>query len=228
MPTDTLVAADLITHAQFNPALNRKAQNGVAFFGYYKSAPLITKLVGPGGTFMKPESYRSSGRVSDDGFEFGSDVKMTEQRGMGSNSVLRRDVQQKDFDVEFAFLETKKLSIEVSRGLDLSAKKMSSDGEFRFSHGSRPPTLYWRGLYIACDGVGDTLYYLAKYFPRMTLTAKSKEVWRDKEEGAPLPVTLGADEDPVLGTACVEYIFGPGALAAASAMGIEVDTVAAA
>ena len=68
---EPLVAADLVTHAQFNPALNRKAQNASAFFGYYKSAPLITKLVAPNGQWLKPASYRSPGRVSDDGFEFG-------------------------------------------------------------------------------------------------------------------------------------------------------------
>lgn len=225
---ETLVAADLETHANFNPALNRKAQNAVAFIGYFSVAPLLTKLIAPNGQFLKPASMRSSGRVSDDGFEFDSDMKMTEQRGMGSNSVLRRDVQTADHTVQFSFLETHKLSLEVSKGLDLSTRKMSSDGEFRVPYPSRPPTLYWRALMVARDGYGDGLYYMATYFPRCTLTDKSKELWRDKETGLERPVTLGADEDPVLKSPRVEYLFGPGALAAAAAMGIEVDTVPAA
>lgn len=218
------VTGTLETHAQFDTSLLRKPLNGTAFLGLHSTAPLITSLVSTGGQIKIPEEYESAGRLSDDGIEFSTDVKMTELRGFGSNSVLRRDIQQRDMTATFSFLETKRLAYELQTGLNLRSQEMSAGGEWFFDYPSRPQTLYWRCLFLAKDGEGAGLFYMARYFPRCTLADKAKEVWRDKEEGLMREVTLGADEDSAMGSGCREFLFGPGALAAAEAMGIEVTS----
>lgn len=218
------VIASLEQHAAFNTELLRKPLNGTAFLALHALSDPITSIVSPNGLVKLPDTHESAGRLSDDGIQFSTDVKMTELRGFGSNSVLRRDIQQRDITAEFAFLESKRLAYEVQTGLNLRSKTMSAGGEWYFDYPSRPQTLYWRCLFLAKDGEGDSLFYMARYFPRCTLADKAKEVWRDKEEGLMRAVTLGADEDSEVGTGCREFLFGPGALAAAESMGIEVET----
>lgn len=222
MPTDTI--ATLETLAGFNTELLRKPLNGGAFLALHAESTALSSLSAPNGLVKLPDTHESAGRLSDDGIQFATDVKMTELRGFGSNSVLRRDIQQRDVTAEFSFLESKRLAYEVQTGLNLRSQPMSAGGEWFFDYPSRPQTLYWRCLFLAKDGEGDNLFYMARYFPRCTLADKAKEIWRDKEEGLMRAVTLGADEDSEVGTAVREFLFGPGALAAADAMGITVET----
>lgn len=218
---ETLITGSLETQAGFNPDNIRKALNGGVWMGLYGVASVITTLTAVNGQVKIPDSYESVGRLSDDGIEFDTDIKMAEVHGFGSSSVLRRDIQSKDMTVQFSMLETKRIAMEVQAGLNLRSTEMSAAGEFKFTHPPRPATLYWRTLVLGKDGEGDGLYYMARYYPRMTIADKAKDKWQDKD-ALMREVTLGADVDATVGGPCVEFLFGPGALAAADALGITV------
>jgi hypothetical protein len=213
------ITGDLKTLAS---TLIRRPLFGGVFLAPY-SAPLPTTLTATAGQVSIPADYESVGRISEDGLTFASDRSMQEVRGWGSTSVLRRDVESIDVTLQFAMLETKRISYEVMSGLDLSDVEMSVAGEFKFTMPSQPPVRYFRVIALGADGTGDGRYYLAKVFGRMSITDQDDETWQASDD-APLVrnVTLGADEDDVAGGPYTEFLFGPGALAAAEAMGITV------
>lgn len=213
---------DLKTLAGYDSTLIRRPLYGTVFMAPY-SAPLVDTLVATAGQVAIPDAYESVGRISTDGLTFAMDRSMQEVRGWGSTSVLRRDVESIDVTLQFAMLETKRLAYEITSGLDLTANEMTATGEWSFTMPSQPPTKYWRVIALGSDGSGADKYYMAKVFGRMSLSETDDETWQASDE-SPLVrnVTLGADEDDVAGGPYTEYLFGPGALAAAEAMGITV------
>lgn len=222
MSSPAPVTGDLKTLTHYNGDLIRRPIFGGVFLAPY-SAPLPTTLVATNGQVTLPAAYETVGRISEDGLTFSSDRNMQEVRGWGSTSVLRRDVESIDVTLQFAMLETKRLAYEVMSGLDLADVEMSAGGEWKFTMPSQPPVRYWRCIAIGADGTGDERYYMAKMFGRMSLTDQDDETWQASDD-APLMrnVTLGADEDDATGGPYQEFLFGPGALAAATAMGMTV------
>lgn len=222
MSTPTPQTGDLKTLLDYDSTLIRRPIFGGVFLAPY-SAPLVETLVAANGTVTLPADYESVGRISEDGLTFAMDREMQEVRGWGSTSVLRRDVQSIDVTLQFAMLETRRLAYEVTAGLDLSEVEMSADGEWKFTMPSQPPTRYLRAVAIGADGSGADRYYMAKVFGRVSLTETDDETWQASDE-APLMrnVTLGSDEDDEAGGPYSEFLFGPGALAAAQKMGITV------
>jgi len=77
-------------------------------------------------------------------------------------------------------------------------------------------------LAIGVDGSGASLYYMAKVFHKVSVMDMDDEAWTDGDDPLSYSVTLGAVPDDVTGTLGTEFIFGPGALAAADDMGIDV------
>lgn len=224
MSTPAPIVGDLKTLAGYNSDLIRRPLFGGVFLAPYSTA-LPTSLIATGGQVTLPAAFESAGRISEDGLTFASDMNMQEVRGWGSTSVLRRDIESIDVTLQFAMLETKRLAYEVMSGLSLKDVTMSSAGEWKFTMPSQPPTKYWRVIALGADGTGDGRYYMAKVFGRMSLTEQDDETWQASDD-SPLMrnVTLGADQDDVAGGPYTEYLFGPGAKAAAAAMGITVAT----
>lgn len=222
MSTPAPVTGDLKTLLDYNAKNIRRPIFGGVFLAS-EDAPLPTTLVATGGQVTLPAAFESVGRISEEGLVMASDREMQEVRGWGSTSVLRRDVQSIDVTLQFAMLETKRIAYEVAAGLDLSDVEMSADGEWKFTMPSQPPTKYWRAIAIGADGAGAARYYMAKVFGRVSLTEQDDETWANSDE-APLMrnVTLGSDEDDEAGGPYTEFLFGPGALAAAERMGIPV------
>lgn len=214
--------ADLKTKLDYNAKNIRRPIFGGVFLAP-ESAPLVTTLVAATGQVAIPDTYESVGRISEDGLTFAMDREMQEVRGWGSTSVLRRDVQSIDVTLQFAMLETKRIAYEVTSGLDLSEVEMTAAGEWSFTMPSTPPTKYWRAIAIGADGAGSERYHMAKVFGRVSLTETDDETFQASDE-APLMrnVTLGSDEDDEAGGPYTEFLFGPGALAAAERMGITV------
>lgn len=206
--------------------LVRKGLQGSVLLGKYPTAADITTLSATDGITL-PAGYDSIGWISEDGLTFGTDVEVSEVRGWGASSMLRRDVQSTDRTIAFSALETKRLTSELRSGLDLSATTMSPQGEVVITHPDRMPTKYWRVLALGVDGEGDQRYYVAKFFPKATVSEFDEESWSDGDDPISYSVTMTALIDDTVGTACREFIFGPGALAAAGAMGWTASTLTA-
>lgn len=216
------VTGDLKTLLGYNSLNIRRPIFGGVFLAP-ESAPLVDTLVAANGQVAIPDTYESVGRISEDGLTFAMDREMQEVRGWGSTSVLRRDVQSIDISLAFSMLETKRIAYEVNAGLDLSGVEMTAAGEFKFTMPSQPPTRYWRAIAIGADGAGPTRFHMAKVFGRVSLTENEDETYQSSDEAPKMfGVTLGADEDDEAGGPYSEFLFGPGALAAAERMGIPV------
>lgn len=204
-------------------SLIRKALRGTVLLGKHEVAPVITTLTAAGGQIEVPEDYESVGWISEDGLSFERDREITDVRGWGSGAFLRRDIQSEDHTLQFAALETKRLTHELRAGRDLSDNTMSADGEWKYDILERPGVYYWRVLALGVDGTAENPWYVARVYHKATVTEMDDEAWSDDDDPLMYNVTLSAvpDEDAG-GTLGTEFIFGPGALAAAEAMGLTV------
>jgi hypothetical protein len=218
----------MTTPASFETAAARQAANirkplqGTVLLGKYGTAPVITSLVATGGQVAIPTTYKSVGWVSEDGLAFAKSRETSDVRGWGSASFLRRDIKSEDHTLQFTALETKQLTLELKMSRDLSAIQMSAGGEYKYDILDRPGVLYWRTISLGADGDGSTRFYLAKVYHKMSVTEMDDESWSDGDDPLQYNVTMSAVPDDVTGTLGTEFLFGPGALAAAAAMGITV------
>lgn len=211
----------------FNPDLVRKGLNGGVLIGRYPATAVLTTLTAPDGIITLPAGYQTVGQISEDGVTFGMDQEVAEVRGWGSSTFVRRDITSSDKTIAFSALETRRLTKELISDLDLSGVTMSPEGEVVITHPDRPATKYWRTLAIGVDGDGDQRYYFGKFYPRASVSEREEEVWSDGDDPITYGVTMSGMLDAAVGYACREFLFGPGALAAAAAMGWTVSTLIA-
>lgn len=200
----------------------RKPLKGTVLLGKFETAAIITTLVATGGQIAVPNTYESVGWISEDGLTFTRDREFSDVRGWGSGTFLRRDIRSDDHSVAFTALETKRLTKELRENRDLSANEMSAGGEWKYDLLDRPDVKYWRVLNIGVDGAGTSRFYMAKFYHRMSVSEMDDEAWSDGDDPLQYNVTMTAEPDPVAGVVGTEFLFGPGALAAAEAMGITV------
>jgi hypothetical protein len=203
-----------------NAGLIRKALKGAVLLGKYGTAPAITTLVATGGQIEMPATYKSVGWMSEDGVTFAKGREYSEIRGWGSGAYLRRDIKSEDNTVQFKAIETKQLTKELSMNRDLSALTVSAGGEWKADILDRPDPMNWRVCVLGVDGVGPTLFYMAKVFHKCSVTDMDDEAWSDGDDPVGYGVTMSATPDDTLGTIGTEFMFGPGVLALATAMGL--------
>jgi hypothetical protein len=200
----------------------RKPLKGTMLLGVHPTAAVITTLVATGGQIEMPVSYTSLGWLSEDGLTFSREREFSEVRGWGSGTFLRRDIRSDDHTLSFAALETKKITKELRDNVDLAAVTMSAAGEFKYDLPDRPDVRAWRGVALGADGAGATRFYVAKVYHKLTVTEMDDEAWSDGDDPLAYNVTMSAEVDSGTGTIGTEFMFGPGALAAAADMGITV------
>jgi hypothetical protein len=219
-----MAAASFDTVAARQSGNIRKPLKGTVLLGKYGTAAAITTLVATSGQIDVPTGYESCGWLSEDGLTFSKSRDVSEVRGWGSASVLRRDIKTEDNTLQFSALEDKRLTHELKSNRDLSgdAGEMTATGEWKYDLLSRPDIMYWRVIALGVDGVGATLFYTAKVFHKAMVQDMDDEVWNDGDDPLITSVTMGAVPDDVTGTLGTEFIFGPGALAGALAMGLTV------
>lgn|SRR5690606_1619390 len=204
-------------------SLLRKALRGTVLVGKYDDVEPVTSLVAPNGQIEVPEGYESVGWISEDGLSFSRDREISDIRGWGSGSFLRRDIQSEDHTLSFTALETKRLTHELRAGRDLTDNTVSPDGEWSYEIEERPGVFYWRVIALGVDGQGDNLIYTARVYHRCTVTEMDDESWTDGDETLNYNVTLSAVPDEEMQSLGQEFIFGPGLLNLAENMGLEVS-----
>lgn len=210
--------ASFDTVAGRDSSLIRKALGGAMLLGGWPAAPVISTLAAASGQVAVPDTYESCGWISDDGLAWSSDSDTSDVTGWGSGTVLRRDINSLTESVQFVALETKRLTWELSTAQDLSATTMSPLGEVVVTKAIRPPTKYWRALAIGTDGDGDSRFYIARFFAKAS-AERGDQTWSGGDDPLGYDTTLTAYVDDAAGFAVREFLFGPGALAAAEAMG---------
>jgi hypothetical protein len=203
----------------------RRGGDGAILLGKYGVAPIVTTLVGTGGTITVADTYESVGHTSEEGLNFSKDRSMVEVRGW-AGTVLRRDIKSEDHTFSFTALETKRLTYELKNNQSYTGSnaEFSAAGEWKNQILIKPDILYWRVIGLTYDGSGSDLYYMAKVYHRCMVSEMDDEAWSNGDEPLQYNVTMAAEPDDVAGTLGTEFIFGPGALAAATRMGFTVAT----
>ncbi len=148
---------------------------------------------------------------------------MSEVRGWGASTFVRRDTKSRDLQTQFAALETRKLTKELYTGLTMPST-VSAAGEVRLDHPDRPATRYWSMLAIGTDGTGSDAFHTAKWYPKCSVVDRDDEVQNDDDDPTMYNVTLGAVLDEAAGVTQSEFWFGPGLLSRAVAMGFTIAT----
>ncbi|MBN9108567.1 MAG: hypothetical protein J0I34_07270 [Pseudonocardia sp.] len=158
-----------------------------------------------------PANYTDVGYITkDDGASWSRDMDTSDTTSWGAFEPTRRDITSDVTNLKFTMQETKRLSLELSYGVDLSAvTPTATTGEVAFNQASANTTIYRRFLAIMADGVGLDAVYIARFCPRMSITTVDDQSWTDGNE-LQWPVTGTAFVDPVLGYAVRHFFFGPG------------------
>lgn len=210
--------ASFETVAGRDSSLIRKALGGAMLLAPWPTGPVISTLTATGGQISVDALYESVGWIAEDGLSWSIDQNTSDVTGWGAGTVLRRDINSEVETVQFVALETKRLTKELELASDLSAIEMSVAGEVVITKSTRPPVKYWRALALATDGDGDQRYYMAKFFAKAS-AARGDQTWSGGDDPLGYDTTLTSFQDDAAGFAVREFLFGPGALAAADAMG---------
>lgn len=169
--------------------LIRKALEGSVFRAPY-SAPAIASLTGADMALLAmPAGYDDLGRTSNDGAQFGRDVETSDVTSWGAVEPTRRDITSDTTTLQVVCQETKRATIELYTGADLSAATPDpTSGELSVEKPDRPRVAYHRVLVIAVDlsDAGDI--YVARFLPRAQITDYEEQSFQSSDDE---PISFG-------------------------------------
>ena len=208
---------------QRNAALIMKTLQGSVFVAP-SSADVITSLTDADKLLKElPAGYDDLGWMSEDGAQFGRDVDVSDINGFGSVEPLRSDVNSDVTTLQVSCLETKKATIGLYTGADMStATPDPTSGELSIAKPARPGFRFYRVLVVGVDLTDDGEYYVARFLPRTRVTDYDEQNYQSSDDSpVTFGVTLTAYSDATLGYS-ENYIWGgPGFAAKLASMGFE-------
>lgn len=170
-----------------------------------------------------PTGYLPVGMVTkDDGATWSRDQESSDVTSYGYAEPVRRDIVSDVTGLSFTMQESKKTTMELFHGLDLSGVTTDSAGNFFFDKASRPAQRKYRVLALGKDGDGPDAVYVARWLPNAQITENGEQAWSEGDE-VKYPATFTAYTDGTFGTSFREIWGGPGLDHAA--MGFPVPTV---
>ena len=170
-----------------------------------------------------PTGYEDVGYITkDDGATWARDQDTSDTTSWGAFEPTRRDITSDVTTLAFTMQETKKVSLELAYGVDLSGVEGdATTGEVAFNQATSASTIYRRFLAIFADGVGADAVYIGRFCPRMAITSVDEQQWTDGQE-LRYGVTATAFVDPTLGYSVRHLFGGPGWKAQLEAAGFEL------
>jgi hypothetical protein len=157
-----------------------------------------------------PTGYLPVGLVTkDDGASWSRDQNSEDVQSLGYTEPTRRDITSDVTGLSFTMQESKRQSMELFHGLDLSAITTDTDGNFFFDKASRPAAKHYRVLALGKDGDGPNAIYMARWLPNAQITENGEQAWSEGEE-VKYPATFTAYTDDTFGTSLREIWGGPG------------------
>lgn len=170
----------------------------------------ITKVWTAADGLIIPAGYMPVGLTTkDDGATWSRDQETSEVTSHGYSEPSRRDIVGDATGLAFTMQESKRTTMELFHGLDLSAITTDADGNFFFDKASRPRSKHYRVLAIGKDGDGPDAVYLVRWLPDATITENGEQAWSEGDE-VRYPATFSAYTDPAVGTSQREIWGGPG------------------
>lgn len=157
-----------------------------------------------------PAGYLPVGMVTkDDGATWSRDQESSDVTSYGYAEPTRRDIVSDVTGLGFTMQESKKTTMELFHGLDLSAITTDADGNFYFDKASRPAQRKYRVLALGKDGDGPDAVYVARWLPNAQVTENGEQAWSEGDE-VKYPATFTAYTDAQFGTSFREIWGGPG------------------
>lgn len=169
----------------------------------------ITSIYGATGLVI-PTGYLPVGMTTkSDGATWSRDQETSDVESYGYSEPTRSDIIKDVTGLAFTMQESKKLTMEVYHGLDLTAVTTDAQGNFYFDRASRPVSRKWRVLALGKDGDGPDAIYIAKWLPKAQVTENGEQAWSEGDE-IKYPATLSGKTDEAFGTSYREIWGGPG------------------
>jgi hypothetical protein len=157
-----------------------------------------------------PAGYLPVGMVTkDDGATWSREQESSDVTSFGYAEPVRRDVVSDVTGLAFTMQESKKTTMELFHGLDLSAITTDAQGNFYFDKASRPVNRKYRVLALGKDGDGPDAVYVARWLPNAQVTENGEQAWSEGDE-VKYPATFTAYTDTTFGTSYREIWGGPG------------------
>ena len=203
---------DLVTLQTRQQALIRKALNGGCWVAPSAAAAPVSLTTGANADPVPlPVSYADCGMIlKDDGLAFTREIETSDTMSWGVPEPTRRDIVSDVDTVKWTMQETKRQSLELYHGLDLSGVTPTAiTGEVACSTPATPQRISRRWMGITQEGGGADAVYIGRFHPRMSITNVDDQGWTDGTE-IQYPVTGTAFADPVLGYSTRFYFGGPG------------------
>lgn len=201
-----------------NSALVRKILSSVAFYAPY-SAEMPASYFSTGGVLAPaPTGFNPLGMTEkDDAFTFASDTDTEEVEAHGYSSAVRVDITKTTRTIASTFLETRKETLELATGTDLSNVTIDTDGAIEIVESETSARPHGRLVIIGADGVGEDEWFFIREYPRVQITEVSEQSWGTSALSYGL--TWTTYPDPELGFSCRQFIGGPAAAKNLVAMG---------
>jgi hypothetical protein len=195
-----------------------KALSGSVFIAEYSAAAITTLTVdsigSPGTPTLNalPAGYLDMGYLSDAGAIIGESVSTADIAAWGEVEPVRRDITSDVTTVHLVGLETRKENLSAFFGVDpTTVTANATTAEVSIPRPSRPATRYYRMLVLAVDGPASAEIYVARFLPRVALSAKGDQTLASSGSlGIEWDSTWTAFTDPVLGYADKFFAGGPG------------------
>lgn len=157
-----------------------------------------------------PAGYISVGLTTkDDGASWTRDQEWSETTSHGYSEPTRRDSLSDITGLSFTMQESKRQTLEMHHGLDMSGVTTDADGNFYFDKASRPVKRNYRILALGKDGDGPDAIYVARWLPNAEITENGEQAWSEGDE-VRYPATLSGRVDEQFGTSFREIWGGPG------------------
>lgn len=199
--------------AEHKSELIRKALEGSIFIAPFSATPITTMTTGAGGELAAlPSGYKDVGFVEKgNAVTWSRSVTTEEIMAWGDIFPVRRDITKDDSQLKFTMLETKRTSLELYYGLDLSSTLANATTkEVSFAQPSRPSTKFYRVFGLFQDGEGSDAIYIGRFYPRASVTDMSDQKWSDDTDPVAWDVSMSAVTDTDLGYPVKHFFGGPG------------------
>lgn len=170
----------------------------------------ITKVYTKADGLTIPAGYMPVGLTTkDDGATWSRDQETSDVTSHGYAEPTRRDIVSDVTGLAFTMQESKRQSMELFHGLDLSSVTTDSDGNFFFDKASRPAQRKYRVLALGKDGDGPDAVYVVRWLPNAQVTENGEQAWSEGDE-VRYPATFTAYNSEEFGTSFREIWGGPG------------------
>lgn len=165
--------------------LIRKMVRGSVFIAD-TTADAITQLTDDSdkGLMALPDGYDDLGYLTDDGAQFARNVDTSDITSWGETEPTRSDVTSDQTTLQVACQETKKATIGLYTGADMSAVTAAANGEVTIEKPALPDARYYRVLAIGVDKYQGQELYVARFMPNGKVTDYDDQTFQSSDDSA--------------------------------------------